>query len=114
MLWSRLKGIIDNSLYERQMDDAEVIISVDPHAMSVSVEQVSEFEWLAVGGPDPYDQMDLAIDDFDVVFAYPWPGEERVIERLFERFACDGALLITYNGTEGVRLFRRRAARAGR
>jgi hypothetical protein len=75
-------------------------------------EQVGEFEWLATGGPDPYDQMDLEIDDFDMVFAYPWPGEERVIERLFDRFASDGALLMTYNGeAEGVRLFRRRTAR---
>jgi hypothetical protein len=75
-------------------------------------EQVGEFEWLATGGPDPYDQMELEIDDFDLVFAYPWPGEERVIERLFNRFASDGALLMTYNGdTEGVRLFRRRPAR---
>jgi hypothetical protein len=76
-------------------------------------EEVSEFEWLAIGGPDPYDQMDLEIDDFDMVFAYPWPGEERVIERLFDRFASDGALLMTYNGAaEGIRLFRRRTARA--
>jgi len=74
-------------------------------------EEVSEFEWLAIGGPDPYDQMDLEIDDFDMIFAYPWPGEERVIERLFDRFASDGALLMTYNGAEGVRLFRRRPAR---
>jgi hypothetical protein len=85
-----------------------------PHGGQKIAEEVSEFEWLAVGGPDPYDQMDLEIDDFDVVFAYPWPGEERVIERLFERFASDGALLITYNGIEGVRLFRRRTARAAR
>ena len=83
-----------------------------PHGGQKIAEEVSEFEWLAVGGPDPYDQMELEIDDFDVVFAYPWPGEERVIERLFERFASDGALLITYNGTEGVRLFRRLTVRA--
>ena len=55
--------------------------------------------------------MDLEIDDFDTIFAYPWPGEQRVIERLFDRFASDGALLMTYNGTDGVRLFRRRPAR---
>ena len=85
-----------------------------PHGGQKIAEEVGEFEWLAVGGPDPYDQMELEIDDFDVVFAYPWPGEERVIERLFERFASDGALLITYNGIEGVRLFRRRTARAAR
>ena len=82
-----------------------------PHGGQKIAEEVGEFEWLAISGPDPYDQMDLEIDDFDIVFAYPWPGEERVIERLFDRFASDGALLMTYNGAEGVRLFRRRTAR---
>jgi hypothetical protein len=85
-----------------------------PHAGQRIAERVGEFEWLAVGGPDPYDQMGLEISDFDVVFAYPWPGEQRVIERLFDRFAANGTLLMTYNGTEGVRLFRRRSARPGR
>ena len=75
-------------------------------------EDVGEFEWLAVGGPDPYDQMDLEIEDFDVVFAYPWPGERRVIERLFDRFAAEGALLMTYNGIEGIRMFRKRMLQA--
>ena len=83
-----------------------------PHGGQKIAEEVSEFEWLAVGGPDPYDQMELEIDDFDLVFAYPWPGEERVIKRLFDRFASDGALLMTYDGTEGVRLFRRRSRTA--
>ena len=83
-----------------------------PHGGQKIAEEVREFEWLAVGGPDPYDQMGLEIDDFDVVFAYPWPGEERVIERLFDRFASNGALLMTYNGAEGIRLFRRRTVRA--
>ncbi|HET6426803.1 MAG TPA: hypothetical protein VFJ30_00225 [Phycisphaerae bacterium] len=72
--------------------------------------EVEEFQWLAVGGPDPYDRMGLEIDDFDVIFAFPWPGEQRVIERLFDRFAADGALLMTYDAVEGVRLVRRRSA----
>jgi len=83
-----------------------------PHDGQRIAEQVGEFEWLAVGGPDPYDQMDLDIDDFDVIFAYPWPGEQSVLEQMFDRFAADGALLMTYNGTEGIRLFRRRSDRA--
>ena len=86
-----------------------------PHGGQKIAEGVGEFEWLAVGGPDPYEQMDLEIDDCDVIFAYPWPGEQRVIERLFDRFASDGALLMTYNGeTEGIRLYRRRTARVAR
>ncbi len=74
-------------------------------------EQVGEFEWLAAGGPDAYDQMGLDVDDFDVIFAYPWPGERRVIEQIFDRFAANGALLMTYNGIEGVCLHRRRTRR---
>ncbi|MCY2929445.1 MAG: hypothetical protein NTV86_08110 [Planctomycetota bacterium] len=80
-----------------------------PHRGQRIAEQVGELAWLAVGGGDPYDEIGLEIDDFDLIFAYPWPGEERVIERLFDRFASDGALLLTYNGVEGVRLFRKRS-----
>lgn len=85
-----------------------------PHGGQRIAEQLEDFEWLAVGGADPYEQMELEIDDFDVIFAYPWPGEQRVIERLFERFAADGALLITYNGEEGTHLFRKRSAKGGK
>ncbi len=80
-----------------------------PHGGQQIAEQTDEFAWLAVGGPDPYDEMDLDIDDFDVVFAYPWPGEQGVVEQLFDRFAADGALLATYNGKEGIHLFRRKS-----
>ncbi len=85
-----------------------------PHGGQKIAEALEDFEWLAVGGADPYEQMELEIDDFDVIFAYPWPGEQRVIERLFERFAADGALLMTYNGEEGIRLFRKRSAKRSR
>ena len=85
-----------------------------PYGGQKIAERVGDFEWLAVGGSDPYEQMGLDVDDFDMVFAYPWPGEQHVIERLFDRFAADGALLMTYNGSEGVNLFRRRTARPGR
>jgi|WetSurMetagenome_2_1015567.scaffolds.fasta_scaffold08265_2 hypothetical protein len=77
-----------------------------PYGGQEIAEEVDEFEWLAVGGPDPYELLGLEIDDFDVVFAFPWPGEEHVITRLFDRFASGGALLMTYDDTEGVRLFR--------
>lgn len=82
-----------------------------PTAGQRIAESVGELEWLAVGGPDPYEEMGLDVEDFDVIFAYPWPGEQEVIERLFGRFAADGALLLTYNGQDGIRAHRRRAGR---
>lgn len=77
-------------------------------------DDVEAFDWLAVGGPDGHEQIGLGIDDFDVIFAYPWPGERAVIERLFSRFAADGALLVIYDGTEGLTAQRRRARRRRR
>lgn len=50
-------------------------------------------------------------DDWDVVFAYPWPGEEHVIERLFDRYAAAGALLVTYRTEKGTRVQRKSGRR---
>lgn len=63
--------------------------------------------WLTDTGPDGYDELQLELDDFDVVFAYPWPGEEQVILDLFADRAATGALLLTYNGLNGVQLQRK-------
>jgi hypothetical protein len=45
-------------------------------------------------------------DDFDVIFAYPWPDERGVTEALFERYAAPGALLVTYHADAPVRVRR--------
>jgi hypothetical protein len=69
-----------------------------------------EFGWLSAGGACGHDLLGLDPAELDLVFAYPWPGEEGVIEGIFERFAGDGALLLTYHGIEGLRLRRKVAA----
>ncbi len=73
---------------------------------------LTEFAWLDVGTPPAYDTLGLDPDDFDVVFAYPWPGEQDVICDLFEAHAATGSLLLTQQGTEGTRLYRRGARRS--
>ena len=70
-----------------------------------------EFSWLVTDADDAYDELGLDPDDFDIVFAYPWPGEEHVIDRLFDRCAADGALLLTYNQFDSVRVQRKKAKR---
>ena len=67
----------------------------------------SEMSWLSMGGHDAYDQLGLDVDDFDMVFAYPWPGEEDVIDNLFEHYAAVGAVLLTYHGIDGIRIQRK-------
>jgi len=66
-----------------------------------------DVNWLSTGGPNGYEELELEPDDFDIVFAYPWPGEEQVIFDLFVESAATGALLLTYHGLEGLRLQRK-------
>ena len=68
-----------------------------------------EFDWLQSGGGRAYEEMGLEVEDFDVIFAYPWPGEEEVVMNLFDAFAAPGALLLTYHGEyESIRIQRKR------
>ncbi len=70
-------------------------------------ENNSEFSWLITDAEEGYEELQLELEDFDVVFAFPWPGEEYLITSLFEKYAAEGALLLTYNSLESVRLRRK-------
>jgi hypothetical protein len=78
-----------------------------PQGHESRLDWLGDVAWLAAGGPDGYEALELDPDDFDVVFAYPWPGEEQVIFDLFAELASVGALLLTYHGQEGMRLQRK-------
>jgi hypothetical protein len=65
------------------------------------------FAWLTTHGEGRLDELGLGPADFDVVFAYPWPDEERVIGALFERYAGAGAVLVTYHESGDLRLRRK-------
>ena len=71
------------------------------------VDMQAEVAWLRTDGPDAYAELGLEPDDFDVVFGYPWPGEEQILFDLFERYSATGALLLTFHGQEGIRLHRK-------
>lgn len=73
-----------------------------------NTEQLSDHETRTViHHEDAYDQMDLAIDDFEVVFAYPWPGEEEQYCDVFDQYADFDALLLTYSRTEVITAYRK-------
>ncbi len=44
-----------------------------------------------------WDEMDLTPADCDIVFSYPWPGEEDMMDRIFARHASAEALLVTFH-----------------
>ena len=70
-------------------------------------DEVEEFAWIESGGADAYELLGLDLDDFDLVFAYPWPGEESLVRELFDAYGAGGAMLLTFNGVEDLRLYRK-------
>ena len=71
------------------------------------VDEMASQDWLKTNEHPAYDELGLDVADFDIVFAYPWPGEEGLIDALFEAFAADGALLLTYHGMNEMKLQRK-------
>jgi hypothetical protein len=70
--------------------------------------------WLIPDEGVAYEEIGLDPDDFDLVFAYPWPDEEGVVDRLFERYASPGSVLLTFHGSDDLRLRRKSAHRTNR
>lgn len=60
----------------------------------------SEFAWLHPDAANTYEEMGLMIDDFDIIFAYPWPDEECLTERLFLHYAKERAILVSHHGSD--------------
>ena len=55
------------------------------------------FAWLSDAAPSGYEALGLGVEEFDLVFAYPWPDEAGLVSDLFEGHARAGALLLTYH-----------------
>lgn len=99
---------IAESFAEDQAIDVEFACgSYVPTGAESLVDILGEVTWLRTDGPDSYVDLELDPDDFDVIFAYPWPGEEQVIFDLFGHSAAVGALLLTFHSQDGLRLKRK-------
>ena len=57
-------------------------------------------------GRSGYLELGLPLDQFDVVFGYPWSGEEPVMLDLMSEYGRPDALLLLNSGTEGMRRYR--------
>lgn len=53
--------------------------------------------------PSAYPALGRLLEDYDVVFAYPWPGEEPMIHALMRAYGRPGARLILHR-SEGVEI----------
>ncbi len=68
----------------------------DPETMETERSTIAE-------GADAYDDLGRDLDEFEVVYAYPWPGAEGFFDDLFEQYAAAGTIFVTYHGLDGVR-----------
>jgi hypothetical protein len=55
-------------------------------------------------GTSGYGELRHSLEDFDLVFAYPWSGEEPALRDLMRRRGGTGARLLLY-GSQGVQVF---------
>lgn len=95
------------------LDDQEIAVelvvgSFLPHGSTETDDLTGDGDLgMRDGGIPGYEEMGMAIDDFDVIYIFPWPGEERAATRLFDRHAAVGALLIVNHGMDGMSVYRK-------
>lgn len=64
-------------------------------------------------GGDPADMhptypgIDHPIEDIDLFFIYPWPGQQEMIHEFFDAVAGEGALLLCYYGESDLVAYRK-------
>jgi hypothetical protein len=57
-------------------------------------------------GPSGYLQLGRALDEFDIVFGYPWGGEEPLMHDVMQQYGRRDAVLLLHDANDGVRAFR--------
>jgi len=57
-------------------------------------------------GLSGYVELNHPLDDFDVIYGYPWDGEAPMMLDLVRQYGAPGARLLVHGGDEGMRVFR--------
>ncbi len=53
-----------------------------------------------------YDELDMELRDFDLVYAYPWPDEHPFFMNILRTCGREGSLFLSYDAREGTSLTR--------
>jgi hypothetical protein len=59
-------------------------------------------------GPSAYLELGRGLDDYDVVYVYPWDGEIPIVRDVMRRYGDPGAHLLLMDPVEGLRIFPRK------
>ena len=52
--------------------------------------------------PSGYDDLEMELRDFDIVYAYPWPTEHELYHSIMRRCGSEHSLLLMYDAREGM------------
>lgn len=69
-----------------------------------SIELLSGDLHTPTSGACAFEELDLQLTDFDLVYAFPWPGEEDWIHEMMRRHGRPDVILLTYGVTEGFQV----------
>ncbi len=61
-----------------------------------------EFQRTICDAQSGYEELDMELRDFDLVYAYPWPEEHLVFQSIMRRCGAPRAVLVCYDNREGV------------
>jgi len=75
-----------------------------------SLSRNPDFPSLGHRVPCAYHTIGSDLDDFSLVFGYPWPGEWAFHETVFAKYGGVGALLVLFCGPNDVRVWRKVAS----
>lgn len=106
---------IESNLVQQACDLADAVDlptefycgSFVPRGVSGILELGRDVEHVETHEGEVYEEIGLEMDDFDLFFAFPWPGEHPFFEAVFEAGAAVNSLLLTYRGRDGMDLVRK-------
>ncbi|MHC5063529.1 MAG: methyltransferase domain-containing protein [Planctomycetota bacterium] len=105
---------IDSRLIERAEDLAREfhseVVFVQGSFVPEEFQEEPDFqsaEFIASGdGSSAYAQLGDKLSDFDLIYAFPWPGEEQLHIDIMRRHARADALLLLYASRDGLQIYR--------
>jgi hypothetical protein len=106
---------IESSLVEQSTSLAEELGlsakfycgSFVPRDITGILEIARDVEHVETHEGEVYEEIGLGLDDYDLFFAFPWPGEEQFFEAVFQAGAAVNSLLLSYRGRNGMHLLRK-------
>lgn len=69
-------------------------------------EYADDLSRTSIDSADAYDQLDMELRDFDLVFAYPWPQEQSMYHTIMREFGGPNSLYLNFDSREGTSLSR--------